>query len=178
MRLLFALFAAAALLATPARAEVAEATPGAFVLRSEAVVAAPPGRAWRALTRVGGWWSSAHTYSGHAHNLRLDPRAGGCWCERWGDNSVEHMRVLMAAEREGVRTLRLSGGLGPLQGMGVSGLMTFTLTPEGSGTKIALVYRVWGDSGLHLDQVAPPVDGVLMEQFGRLVRYTGEVGAH
>ncbi len=156
-----------------AQAEVASATPGSFVIRTEADVAAPVDRAFTAITHVERWWASSHTYSGSARNLRLEPRAGGCWCERWSGGSVEHMQVAMVMEREGTRTIRLVGGLGPLQSMAVNGVMTFTVTPLASGAKITMEYRVAGDASLQLDQIGPGVDQVLMEQFARLIRYTG-----
>jgi hypothetical protein len=158
---------------SPAAAEVAAASPSAFLIQAQASVPASPAHSWRALTRVGGWWSSAHTFSGDARRLSLDPRAGGCWCERWNGQSVEHARVVMVSAHEGVRTLRVVGGLGPLQELGVTGVLTFTIAPDPAGAKIALSYRVSGDAGLGLDAVAPFVDQVLMEQFGRLVRYAG-----
>lgn len=157
-------------LAAPARAEVAAAAPGGFLIWSEAIVAADPDQAWRILTRPQLWWNGAHTYSGDARRLRLEPRAGGCWCERWGGQSVEHARVVMVTHGERVRTLRLVGALGPLQAMTTSGIMTFTVTPDDQGTKITLEYRVAGDPNLNFDQLAPVVDNVLMEQFGRFGR--------
>lgn len=174
MRFIAAAAAALALFAAaPARAEVAAATPGSFLIEAEAEVAATPQQAWLALTRIQGWWSSAHTYSGDASRLSLDANAGGCWCERWGDGqSVEHGRVVLVAEHEGVRTLRVLGGLGPLQELGVNAVLTFTVAPIASGAKMTLTYRVSGDPELGLDQMAPPVDMVLMEQFQRLARYT------
>ncbi len=171
--LVIAALAFAALGAPPARAEVAAAAPGAFLVQAEAELDASPEQTWRALTRIGRWWSAAHTYSGDAARLSLDARAGGCWCERWDGGSVEHARVVLVMERDGVRTLRTVGGLGPLQEMGVTAIMTFTITPQASGSKISLTYRVAGDSGLGLDQMAPFVDQVLMEQLARLVRYAG-----
>lgn len=137
MRLLTGfLFALTLMSAAVAHAEVASSSPTSFVLRGEATVTTTPDRAWRALTQPGRWWSSAHTYSGDARRLTLDPRAGGCWCERWSDGqSVEHLRVVAVMENEGVRTLRTVGGLGPLQAMGVSGVLTFTVAPDASGRK-------------------------------------------
>ena len=172
------LFAAAALASTllfaaPAHAEVASASPSSFVIEAEAELAASPDKVWRDLARIDRWWGSAHTYSGDASRLRLDARAGGCWCERWGNGeSVEHMRVVLVMEREGVRTLRAVGGLGPLQEMGVSGVLTFTVAPHPNGAKLTMTYRVTGETALNLNQIAPVVDNVLMEQFGRLSRYT------
>lgn len=159
--------------AAPAGAEVTSASPSAFVIEAEAEVAASPAETWRKLLRIERWWNSDHTYSGDARRLSLEPRAGGCWCEHWGDGqSVEHMRVVLVMENEGVRTLRAVGALGPLQEMGVNGVLTFTVAPLASGAKITMTYRVIGDAALGLDQIAPGVDGVLLEQFGRLSRYT------
>jgi uncharacterized protein YndB with AHSA1/START domain len=169
--LVFALILAAAS-ASMAHAEVVSSSPSAFQLQASADVAASPARAWRALKRIDRWWNGDHTYSGDARNLRLDPRAGGCWCERWsGGQSVEHGRVVLVMEREGVKTLRVLGALGPLQDMGVSAVLTFTIAPEGDGAKITMTYRVAGDPSLNLNALAPVVDGVLNEQFQRLARY-------
>jgi uncharacterized protein YndB with AHSA1/START domain len=154
-------------------AEVEGAGPGGFVITGEAEVAAAPDRVWRALGRIGRWWGDSHTYSGDAGRMSVDLRAGGCWCERWGGGqSVEHGRVLLVMEHEGVRTLRLTGGLGPLQELSATGILTFTVAPHASGAKVTMTYRVTGDAGLGLDQMAPLVDMVLMEQFGRLNRYS------
>lgn len=164
---------AAVLCASPAQAEVASSSPSSFVIQAEAEIAASPEQVWRAVPRVDRWWNSDHTYSNDSRNLSLDLRAGGCWCERWArGQSVEHMRVATVLERDGVRTLRTLGGLGPLQSMGVNGVMTFTVAPHPNGAKLTLNYRVTGDASLNLDQIAPVVDAVLMEQFGRLTRYS------
>lgn len=165
-------FSVALLWSPAAAAEVTSTSPGGFVLTAEADVAASPDAAWRALTRLNRWWNSSHTYSGDARRLSLEPRAGGCWCETWNGNSVEHARVLTVHNLEGVRTLRLQGALGPLQEVGANGVLTFTIAPHASGAKITMTYRVSGDAALNLPQLAPLVDQVLMEQFGRLSRYT------
>ncbi len=156
-----------------ARADVTSASPGGFVLEAEAVVATTPENAWRALGRLPRWWNGSHTYSGDASRLSFDMRAGGCWCERWGGGqSVEHGRVVLVMEHEGVRTLRLNAALGPLQSMGVTGVLTYTVAPHPNGAKITMTYRVSGDPSLSLDQAAPLVDQVMMEQFGRLSRFS------
>jgi hypothetical protein len=79
---------------------------------------------------------------------------------------------VLVMEHEGVRTLRVAGALGPLQALGANGVLTLTVAPLASGAKIEMSYRVSGDTGLDLASLAPIVDGVLMEQFGRLNRYT------
>lgn len=172
MRLFIVAALAAFVLAGPVEADVQSSSPGSFVIQAEAEVAASPEEAWRAVTRLNRWWSGSHTYSGSARNLSFEPRAGGCWCERWDGQSVEHGRVVLVMEREGVRTLRIAGALGPLQALGANGVLTFTVSPLASGAKIEMSYRVSGDTGLDLTSLAPIVDGVLMEQFGRLNRYT------
>jgi len=171
------LFVAAALAATglfiaSAHAEVTSSSPSTFVIQAEVELAASPDKVWRDLARIDRWWGSSHTYSGDASRLRLDARAGGCWCERWGNGqSVEHMRAVLVMEHEGVRTLRATGGLGPLQEMGVTGVLTFNVAEISNGAKLTMTYRATGDSSLNLNQIAPVVDNVLMEQFGRLSRY-------
>ncbi len=170
----FVCAAAAALAFGSAHADVAGSTPSAFLIEAEAEVAATPQEAWAALVQIERWWNDTHTYSGSAANLTLEPSPGGCWCEGWGDNyAVEHARVVLSMEHEGVRTLRAVGGLGPLQELGVSAVLTFTIASHASGANVSMTYRVAGDPSLGLDQLAPAVDMVLMEQFGRFVRFAG-----
>ena len=178
MRTLFAALAALIVTAAPARADVAETSAGAFLLRAESEVAAPPEQVWRNLSQLGRWWSDSHTYSGDARRMRVDMRAGGCWCERWNGGEVEHGRVALIMTREGVRTLRFYAALGPLQELGAQGVLTFTIAPHASGARVTMTYRVSGDPDLGLNAMAPLVDGVLMEQFGRLIRLsaTGSPG--
>ncbi|HVK81991.1 MAG TPA: ATPase [Verrucomicrobiae bacterium] len=167
-----AAFTAALFIAPLAQAEVAAASPSAFLIQAEAETSATPAQAWRALGQLSRWWNSDHTYSGDSARMSVDLRAGGCWCERWDGQSVEHGRVVVIMAHEGVRTLRFNSALGPLQELGVSGVLTFTIEPHASGAKIKMSYRVAGDAGLGLDQIAPVVDTVLMEQFGRLIRFS------
>ena len=162
---------------SPARAEVAAASAGAFIIHGEQTVSVSPEQAWRSVGRIGHWWDSAHTYSGDARRMSLQMRAGGCFCERWSGQSIEHARVLLVMERQGVRTVRMSGALGPLQEMGANGVLTITVTPEGEGARVAMDYRVSGDSSLALDAIAPLVDGVLMTQLERLSRYAAAEAA-
>ncbi len=170
---LFAFVFALVVAPLSANAEVTAASAGAFVIETEAEVAASPEQTWRAVGRLPRWWNGSHTYSGDASNLSLDVRAGGCWCERWrGGQSVEHGRVVLVMEHEEVRTLRIFANLGPLQSMATNGVLTYTVEPRPNGAKITMTYRVSGDPGLNLDQVAPLVDQVMMEQFGRLARFS------
>jgi uncharacterized protein YndB with AHSA1/START domain len=151
-----------------ARAEVVSAGGDAFVVRNTVEVAAPPARVYAALGEVGRWWDKGHSWSGDSANLTLELRAGGCFCERLPGGGAEHMRVVMA--RPGA-LLRLAGALGPLQGEGVSGALTFELKPKGAATEVVQTYTVRGFSEAEAKQWAAPVDGVIRTQLHRFERY-------
>lgn len=113
-----------------------------------------------------------HTYSGDSGNLTLVLTAGQCFCERLsGGGSVEHMRVVYV---EPGRTLRLQGGLGPLQAEAATGTLTFSLAPVAGGTQITQSYVVGGFVRGGADKLANPVDRVLAEQLDRLVRHLND----
>lgn len=151
--------------AAGANAGVVQVSPGGFLVRHEAAIGVSPAKVYDALVHVGSWWNADHTFSGDAKNLSIDPRAGGCFCEKVGDGGVEHLRVTHVAPG---RLLRMSGALGPLQASGVAGSMTWKLAPSATGTKIELAYSVGGFIEDGFDKWAPAVDGVLGEQLQRL----------
>lgn len=156
---------AALVLAEAAQARVAVTKPGLFEIVIEQTVAATPQEAWAALVDLPRWWDGAHSYSGAASNLTLDPGAGGCWCERWaGGRSVEHARVVMAQPGS---TLRLVGGLGPLQALPATAVLSYTLTRSGDRTSIRMDYRVAGPG---VEALAGPVDGVMTASLERLAQ--------
>jgi len=110
-------------LALPVAGEVAEVDDYGFVSTHVIAIEAPPERVFTAPTReVGQWWDPAHSHFGDAGNLLLDTIYGLCEVSRSGDGLVRHMSVDLW--RPG-RALRLRGGLGPLQTLGVAGSMTF-----------------------------------------------------
>ncbi len=168
MKLLLAAAIAWSSAAASAAAEVVSATPERAELRYSAEFAAPPEDVWRAIGRIDRWWSGAHTYSGDARRLRLDLAAPGCFCERWPGGSVTHMQVTMALPGQ---TLRLVGGLGPLQASPLNGVMTFSLTPAGEGARLTLTYVLAGQAADALDAFAPLGDQVVGEQFARLASF-------
>lgn len=151
-----------------AHAAVKEATADHLVIQDSRDIAATPDQVYAALIDIGHWWSSEHTYSGEATHLSLDAQAGGCFCERWSNQSVAHGHVIWAAPGH---LLRMDTALGPLQSMAVQGVMTFTIKPAAKGSTLQLEYRVNGSSASTLDTLAPAVDKVLMEQMQRLQRY-------
>ncbi|QNK03434.1 SRPBCC family protein [Dyella telluris] len=151
-----------------AHAEVKEAAPDHLLIQDNRTIHAPPDKLYAALTDVGHWWNSEHTYSGDASHLSLKAEAGGCFCERWAGQSVEHGRVIWAAPGH---VLRLDTALGPLQSLAVNGVMTFTLKPAPEGTALQFDYRVNGSGASGLDKIATAANGMLMDQLERLQRY-------
>ena len=168
------LAAALVALAVPAQAEVAASSDAGFASHNEVLVAAEPEAAWEALVRPGSWWNSEHTYSGDADNMRIEPTAGGCFCEvvPASRGEIEHMRVIYVVPGS---TLRMSGGLGPLQSEAVTGVLTVTLRPEGEMTRISFDYVVGGYMRSPMAQIAPIVDQVVGEQLLRLATRLGIV---
>ena len=67
-------------------------------------------------------------------------------------------------------SLRMVGGLGPLQALGVSGSMTWMLRGTPGQTTIIFEYAVGGYMAGGLDKVAPMVDQVQDEQAQRLAK--------
>jgi hypothetical protein len=165
----------AAAAAGAAQAETSGVSTSGFVVNHSAPVKVSPAQVYAALGRIGQWWSPDHTYSGQSTNMTIELRAGGCFCERWGaGNEIEHARVLFVA-RDAV--LRLEGGLGPLQDLAVSGVLTISLkkAADGEGTEMKWLYRVSGAPDPALEQWAGPVDQVLGEQVRRLVAHVESV---
>lgn len=149
-------------------AEVKQSAADGFFLTYSGSVAASTTKAYADVTQIQRWWSGEHTYSGKAANLSIKPEAGGCFCERWKDGSVEHGRVIMALPG---KLLRLETSLGPLQEFALKGILSFWIKTEDSTTTLTVEYRVNGSSSSGLDQFAPNVDEVLGAQVDRLRRY-------
>ena len=152
-------------LSAPAAAEIVTAGPNGFEVRETASIVAPVPQAYAAFSRIGSWWSGEHSYSGEAANLRLDLRAGGCFCERWDGNGVEHGRVVMLMPG---KLLRLDAALGPLQELAISGVINVALEEKEGTTTMVVTHRVSGDATHKLDGLAPIVDQVNGLQFGNL----------
>jgi hypothetical protein len=163
--------AACILLATmvlaTAQAEVLSAGPGGFQLRHQVSTALAPDAAYQRFLSIARWWSDAHTYSGRAAGLSIDARPGGCWCEQLANGGA--LRHMTAIYLDPGKALRFEGGLGPLQPMGATGVMTIAFKPAatGSGSAVTLVYNVSGYAAEGLAGIAPAVDQVLAEQLAR-----------
>lgn len=159
-------------LALPAAAggELVQGAADGMYIQHRFEIDAPLDRVWDSLVHPERWWPSGHTWSGSRAALSLEPTAGGCFCERWEQGSVEHGRVIMSMPG---RLLRLSAALGPLQEMAVSGVLTIALTEQEGATAATVSYRVSGDAAHKLDDFAAVVDQVIGEQFGAFARDAG-----
>ena len=155
-----------ALLAGPTHADVKDASASGFTIENSADVPVDAATAWQVL--VGGvdsWWPKDHTWWGRASTLSIDARAGGCFCEKAGSQHAQHMQVVFVDPH---KLLRMSGGLGPLQGMGLFGVLEWRLTPIDGGTRIVLWYRAGGYTPDDLSKFAAVVDKVQALQLGGL----------
>jgi hypothetical protein len=165
----------AALTASPAAAEVKSSSPAGFEVERKAVVRASPAAIYAQIGRIGEWWDPAHSYSGKPANLRLDLKAGGCFCESFGEGgTIEHMRVVYADPKTGIR---LSGALGPLQTEAVVGTLVWSFKAVEGGTELTELtqnYLVSGTIRAGMQTFAPPVDMVLSQQFERLTTRLGK----
>ncbi len=157
----------ALVLPVSAVAEVKQGAPDGAIIEHRFPIAATPAAAWQVLVHPERWWPADHTWSGAPGNLSLVAEAGGCFCERWEDNSAEHARVVMSRPGE---MLRLHGSLGPLQEMAVTGVLTVTLAAKDGGTEAVVTYRLSGDPSHKLDAFIAGVDQVIGLQFGNFAK--------
>ena len=155
---------------SPIRAEVKDSSAIGFTIQDTVIIAAEPNDVYHSLVaEVGRWWDSAHTFSGNASNLSIDDRAGGCFCEKLENGgSVRHLEVVFA---DPGKTLRMIGGLGPLQAMAVTGSMAWSLSKTDTSTNVKVTYSVGGYRPGGLQKMAPLVDKVMFEQLKRLKEY-------
>jgi uncharacterized protein YndB with AHSA1/START domain len=164
----FAVLAVA--LPAAAAAEVADAGASGFTTRHSITISRPRAEVYRAsVGKIGSWWSDDHTVSGRAANMYLQAQPQGCFCERLGEDAgVVHMTVTFVNPTV---MLRLSGGLGPLGLMGVSGNMTWEFADSADGTALTWSYAVGGYYPGGLEQMAGAVDAVLTGQMTRLKEF-------
>jgi len=155
-----------------AQAAIVETTPAGFTVENKRVVPVDAQAAYRALVdNVDAWWPKAHSWWGKEAKFSIDARAGGCFCEIGGERQARHMEVVFV---DPPHLLRMTGGLGPLQGMGLHGALEFRFAPqEGGGTQITLWYRSGGYTPDDLSKLAPVVDQVQGLQLGGLAAFLG-----
>ena len=178
MRLRSALFAASGLAACTlmtAHAEVTAASADGFQINLEKTSKLSMDDVFRKIGNLPEWWSASHTYSGNAENLSLSKlEVGGVWVESSKGISVEHGRVIAVLEQETSRLVRFDAALGPLQELGVKGVLSVRITPETDidtedQSKVSFGYYVTGADFQSLDKWASTVEGVLATQLDNLV---------
>jgi hypothetical protein len=166
-----ALIRAAALVmlsATSAEAKVLAKGPTGFLVEYTVELKADAKTATDAFVDIGAWWGASHTYSGDSKNLAIGLKPGGCWCETLPDGRfVQHMAVVNTAPG----MLVFSGGLGPLQFMGVSGSLHVTFKETAGKTKVTMRYDVGGRDDKNFEGISKGVDAVLAEQFARYANF-------
>jgi hypothetical protein len=172
-RICSALAAASLLmLGSPALAEVKDASAAGFTTENSTLVMTDPMTAWQALVDgVDGWWPKDHSWWGKAGKFSIDAHAGGCFCERSGAREAQHLEVVFS---DPGKLLRLTGGLGPLQGMGLYGVLEWRLAAVDGGTRITYWYRAGGYTPDDLKSLAGVVDEVQAQQLAGLARYIAE----
>jgi hypothetical protein len=162
--MLAALAFAAALVTSTAHARVVDAKPNGFTIENVVTVPVSPREAWKALVKdVDEWWPKKHSWWGG--KFEIDPIAGGCFCELAGDREAMHLIVSFVDPHQ---TLRMLGGLGPLQGLGLSGALEWRFKAVEGGTQITLAYVAGGYTTADLVKFAPIVDKVQGIQLGSL----------
>lgn len=155
----------------PAQAEVKDSAANGFTVENAREVPVDAATAWKALVEdVDRWWPKDHSWWGTESVLRIEPNAGGCFCERAGDGkrAALHMTVTYV---EPDKLLRMIGGLGPLQGMGLHGALEWRFSESGGKTKIVMWYRAGGYAPDDVGKLAPVVDRVQAQQLGALADY-------
>ncbi len=166
----FALLIALLLCPRRAHAEVADSSANGFTVKLSIPIAAPPAEVYSKLIHnVGDWWNPQHTFSGDAHNLSMEEKPMGCFCEKLpGGGGVRHLELVYFTP---AKVLVFSGGLGPLQSQATTGSMTIQFAPADGGTKLAVSYAVVGYQPAGMATWAAPVNAMLTEQFTRLKSY-------
>lgn len=148
-------------------AEVEAMSRQGFIIKNEQQIEAPATDVWHALTQqVDAWWPKDHSW--WEGKLTIDAVAGGCFCETAGNNSAQHMRITYVDTNT---LLRMTGGLGPLQGLGLNGALTWQFTEQSSHTTVTLTYRVHGFYPDGFERLAPVVDKVQAMQLLELKNY-------
>lgn len=150
-------------------AEVVDSSAGGFTVKETLTIQAAPQEVYRRILRVGDWWNSQHTFSGEAHNLSIEEKAGGCFCEKLPNGGgVKHMEVVNLTPG---KTIVMHGALGPLQTLAATGSMAIQVSAAEGGAKLEVTYAVAGYMAGGMNALAAPVDGVLKEQVTRLKSY-------
>ena len=172
--LLLAVFAVLFLNSPAARGEVKDADSDGFVVVVSRATRQDRATAFEKMVgNVGKWWGDDHTYGLDGSRVAFDLERR-CMFERLKDGGfVRHMEIV--CYQPGQRMV-LSGGLGPLQPMGVYGAWTIEVKDaEGGGADIVWRYEVSGARRHKLDKLAPAVNAMLNGQLQQLTKFLDDL---
>lgn len=158
-------------------ADVLYNAPNGFQLKIEREVQVTQEQAYQQFLMVNQWWHPDHTWFGDASALTIIPAIGNCFCERSGDKQALHMNISYVDPNN---EIRMVGGLGPLQMLGITGGMSWKFEAiNDTSSKITFHYQVTGFMNGGLDKLSPVVDSVQTIQMDRLANLlnTGHVEA-
>ena len=158
-------------MAASLNAAVSDSGPGGFTIQISYDVKGTPDDVYKKFVQnIGDWWNPDHTFSGDAHNLSIEAKPMGCFCEKMPKGGgVRHLEVITVVPGQ---WLVMSGGLGPMQSLAAAGTMTITLKSSTAGvTQLAMTYAVAGYLAKGMNAWAGPVDNMLTEQFTRFKKY-------
>lgn len=148
------------------QAKVVHVTEHGFMVENIIVSKQSPEKIWHALINdVDKWWPKDHSWWGKQGTFSIEATAGGCFCEVANKKSAEHMHISFV---EPLKLLRMTGGLGPLQGMGVYGSLDWAFTVEDNNTTVTLTYSVTGINPDGFEKLAPIVAKVQGMQLNAL----------
>lgn len=140
-----------------------------FIVENTATTSVPTDLVWQALVEdIDLWWPKDHSWWGKAGTFTIEPKAGGCFCEVAGGKSAVHMQISFVDPN---KLFRMTGGLGPLQGMGMHGALDWAFTQQNEQTKVMLTYRVSGVHTEGFEALAEIVAKVQGMQLAALIHY-------
>lgn len=155
------------LLSLNSKAEVQFIAETGFIVENKIEVDSNVATTWQAFVEeVDNWWPKDHSWWLDEGTFSIEPVAGGCFCETAADGrSAEHLHIAFVDPQ---KNIRMTGGLGPLQGMGMFGALDFVFQETATGTEVTMTYRVNGINPDCFEQLAPVVDAVQGLQIGGL----------
>jgi len=149
-----------------AQANVLHKNDNGFAIEIKRLVNVDKTVAYNKFMQVSDWWLSDHTWFGDAKGLYIEPFVNGCFCEKKGKKQALHMTVSYISPNNEVRMI---GGLGPLQAMGIHGGMTWKFEQHSpTQTAIKFTYHVTGYAENGLGSLAAIVDKVQTMQIDSL----------
>ncbi len=146
------------LFAQQSAAKVLDKSKDGFTLEISFETKADVKTTYNQFLNVGDWWNSEHTWFGDASKMYIEPSVNGCFCEIDGEKQALHMTVSYV---DPYKEVRMIGGLGPLQGLGLHGGMSWKFEEQENGnTKVTHRYQVTGYMQGGLEGLADIVDSV------------------